>query len=289
MIKTKSTYSKRISFLLISLVPLFTPMVQASDSLNPSTALPLTPIHSVTNNLDINQPAISIIIDDMGYRLKSGQRAVNLPGAITYSFLPHAPHVNQLSQLAHDQNKQVMLHLPMEAEGGKRLGPGGLTECMTEKKFVKVLEDSINSIPHVSGFNNHMGSLLTKSNVWMQRLMREVATDKKLFFVDSKTTSESIALQVARAEGLNSIQRDIFIDHEESKSFIQKQLRKLIRKAKRNGTALAIAHPKKITLIELEQWLPELERQGIKLVSVSKLINLRQQRKLALWKKSAQH
>ena len=53
----------------------------------------------------INQPAISIIIDDMGYRLRSGNRAINLPGAFTYSFLPHSPHSAALSKFAHDQSK----------------------------------------------------------------------------------------------------------------------------------------------------------------------------------------
>jgi hypothetical protein len=246
-------------------------------------------INSDTNNLDFNKPAISIIIDDMGYRLKSGHRAVNLPGAITYSFLPHSPHSNQLSQLAYEKNKEVMLHLPMEAESGKKLGPGGLTEDMTEKKFVEVLASNIESVPHANGFNNHMGSLLTKSQLWMTILMREMATDKNLFFVDSKTTSGSVALKVAREQGLQSIKRDIFIDHEESRKFILKQLRKLIKKSKRNGTALAIAHPKKITLSVLEEWLPELEAQGIQLVSVSKLISLQQQRKVALWKNPVNH
>lgn len=269
----------RFRILLISLLPFTIPLVQANEF----------PVNPVIKNYDLNQPAISIIIDDMGYRLKSGHRAVNLPGAITYSFLPHAPHVNQLSKLAHNQNKEVMLHLPMEAESGKKLGPGGLTEGMTEEDFAKVITSNILSIPHISGFNNHMGSLLTKNQLWMKRLMHKVAADNSLFFVDSKTTSESVALKVARAEGLKSIQRDIFIDHEDSKEFIQKQLKKLIKRAQRKGTALAIAHPKKLTLSILEKWLPELQAQGIKLVAVSELINLQHQRKLALWKKPTHH
>lgn len=114
----------------------------------------------------------------------------------------------------------------------------------------------------------------------MTRLMREMSTEKNLFFVDSKTTSNSVALKVARSEGLKSIQRDIFIDHEESKDFILKQLNRLIKRAKRKGTALAIAHPKKITLSVLEKWLPELEAKGIQLVSVSTLINLQQKTEL---------
>ena len=272
MMKQNQILQKGFCALIISLLPLTTSVVRADDSI-------VTPPITL-----INQPAISIIIDDMGYRLRAGNRAINLPGALTYSFLPHSPYSTALSKFAHDQSKEVMLHLPMEAESGNKLGPGGLTEGMTEKQFVQVLESNIESIPHARGFNNHMGSLLTKNQLWMTRLMREVATDKNLFFVDSKTTSQSIALQTARAEGLKTSKRDIFIDHEESEEFIQRQLKKLIKRAKRKGTALAIAHPKKMTLAILEKWLPELEAKGIKLVSVSTLINLQQEKRLALLK-----
>lgn len=281
MLKRNQHSRKGFRLLFISLLVTTFQVTQAADS--------SVDIASAINNLNITQPAISIIIDDMGYQLKSGNRAVNLPGAITYSFLPHAPHVKRLSQLAHDQDKEIMLHLPMESDAGKRLGPGGLTECMTEKKFFDVLDSSIDSIPYVTGFNNHMGSLLTKSQLWMTRLMRKVATDKNLYFVDSKTTSDSVALKVARAVGLKSIKRDIFIDHEASTIFIEKQLKKLIRKAQRKGTALAIAHPKKITISILERWLPGLKAKGVKLVPVSTLIALQQQRRLALWKNPVQH
>ena len=272
MLKRNQICRNRFRIIFISLLSLSSIVVQANQVLNESMNLELQAVQ---------KPAISIIIDDMGYRLYSGNRAINLPGDVTYSFLPHSPHVVSLSQLAHDQNKEIMLHLPMEAESGKKLGPGGLTECMSEKKFSKVLESSINSIPHVKGFNNHMGSLLTASKHWMVKLMSKVALEKDLFFVDSKTTNKSVALKVARAQGLKSIKRDIFIDHEETTVFINKQLRKLINKAKKNGTALAIAHPKKLTLAILEKWIPELEKNNIQLVSVSKLIKLQQQTKLA--------
>lgn len=266
MLKRNQIIRCGFRYLFISLLSLITSLVQANDlSLSKSSL-----------------PAISIIIDDMGYRLNSGSRAINLSGALTYSFLPHAPHVIALSKSAHQQNKEVMLHLPMEAESGKKLGPGGLTEGMTKQQFVEVLESNIESVPHVKGFNNHMGSLLTKSQLWMTRLMRKMASDKNLFFVDSRTTSDSVASAVAQAEGLQSITRDIFIDHEESNKFIHRQLKKLIKRAKRKGTALAIAHPKKITLSILEKWLPTLEHQGVRLVPVSTLIGLQQEKRLAL-------
>jgi len=266
----QSRFRLHFTSLTLLVIASLLPIAQAKDTL--------------LSNVNFEQPAISIIIDDMGYRLQSGLRAVNLPGAITYSFLPHSPHAVALSQSAYQKNKEIMLHLPMESEAGKKLGPGGLTECMTEDKFTEVLQSSLNSVPHVSGFNNHMGSLLTKSQLWMTRLMRKAAMGNKLYFVDSRTTSNSVAYKMARNAGIESIKRDIFIDHEDSKDFIQKQLKKLIVKAQRNGTALAIAHPKKMTLSILEQWLPELESKGIQLIPVSDLIALKQQRRLALWK-----
>lgn len=237
-----------------------------------------------TAQQSLNPPTISIIIDDIGYRKRDGNRAVNLPGDVTFAFLPHAPFSAQLAQLAHEKDREVMLHLPMQSEAGKKLGPGGLTEDMSEQQFLAVLKDSIESIPFASGFNNHMGSLLTKNTTLMKRVMQQVASNDQFFFVDSKTTSESVALQLARREGLRAIQRDIFIDHEPTPEFIQHQLKKLVEQARRKGTALGIAHPKKETLAILEQWLPRLAQMGVRLVPVSELIGLQQQQKIALWK-----
>lgn len=266
MLKRDLIIRNGFRYLFISLLPAVVFTAQANE-------------FSLRNS---SSPAISIIIDDMGYRLHSGARAINLPGALTYSFLPHAPHAISLSKSAYQQSKEVMLHIPMEAESGKFLGPGGLTQNMTQQEFIDVLESNVESIPYAKGFNNHMGSLLTKSKLWMTRLMRKMGNNKKLFFVDSRTTSESVALSVARSEGLQSITRDIFIDHEESNEFIHNQLKKLIRRAKRKGTALAIAHPKKMTLSILEKWLPTLEEQGVKLVPVSVLIGYQKEKRLAL-------
>lgn len=269
MLKENKKNRNGFCLFFISLLTLLVPLTQAQEFIV-STA----------------QPAIGIIIDDMGNQFWLGHRAVNLAGNFTYSFLPHAPHVAALSKAAHELNKEIMLHLPMQAESGRKLGPGGLTQAMSEESFIHVLDGNINSIPHVAGFNNHMGSLLTKSQLWMKRLMREVAARNNLFFVDSKTTSESVALKVARAEGLRSIPRDVFIDHKMTEDFIYGQLENLISTAKKKGTALAIAHPKKLTLSILEKWLPELKAKGVQLVSVSKLITLQQQQKKSLLKLS---
>ena len=235
------------------------------------------------------QPMISIIIDDMGYKYKAGQRAVSLNGNITYAFLPNAPYAQRLAKQAHQQQKEIMLHLPMESEANNRLGDGALTQCMTEKEFKNLVHRNLATIPHVRGFNNHMGSRLTKSPRLMEWLMQAAMFRDDLYFVDSRTTTESVAQYEADRRQIAATRRDVFLDYERSIDTVAKQLDELVETANRYGTALAIGHPYPETLAALEAWLPTLEQQGIKLVPVSELIRAQYQRRITSWQMSSFH
>ncbi|HKJ75984.1 MAG TPA: divergent polysaccharide deacetylase family protein, partial [Gammaproteobacteria bacterium] len=104
-------------------------------------------------------PAVAIIIDDLGDRLDAGERALALPGPLTYSFLPHTPYSARLARRAHALGKEVMLHLPMEAVAGNRLGPGAVTLHMNQAQLLRTVRSDLAAVPHVRGINNHMGSL----------------------------------------------------------------------------------------------------------------------------------
>ncbi|MEJ2142246.1 MAG: divergent polysaccharide deacetylase family protein [Gammaproteobacteria bacterium] len=230
-------------------------------------------------------PVISIIIDDLGYQLKQGTRAVNLPGKITFSFLPYSPYAKKLAEQAHQRQQEIFVHMPMQSDEAKKMGPGGLHQAMSEVELVKTVKDDLSAVPHAVGFNNHMGSLLTRMDTTMETVMK-AAYRPGLYFIDSKTTHDSVALQHARRVGIYSAIRDVFLDHVKTRQFIENQLDTLVKQARTKGTAIAIGHPYKITLEILEQWIPHVEAQGVKLVSVSELIQLREQRRLA-WQKSS--
>src|SRR3990172_819651 len=70
---------------------------------------------------DGDLPAIALIVDDMGYRHRDGQRVLALPYPLTYSFLPHAPSSRELAERAHLLGRDVLLHLPMEAQDHNHL------------------------------------------------------------------------------------------------------------------------------------------------------------------------
>ncbi len=222
-------------------------------------------------------PAISIIIDDLGHRLDQDLRAISLDGAVTCAFLPRSPHARRLATLAHMRGKEIMLHLPMQAIGAQPLDDGGLRVTMSRRQFADLVHEALQAVPHVRGVNNHMGSLLTQYPTRMQWLVEELKQHTgRLYFVDSFTTFQSVAHTVAADNNLPSIKRDIFLDSRRDPAFIADQFESLIRRARENGTAIAIGHPHPETMAFLEANLDRLKALGIELLPVSELIVRRQ-------------
>ena len=215
---------------------------------------------SLAHASDKRPAQISIIIDDMGGQLNAGLQALQLPGAVTYAFLPHTPHGRSLANAAHSLNREVMLHLPMQAMGSNKLGPGGLTLDMSRTQFNQTFLNDLKAIPHVTGINNHMGSLLTRHPGHMKWLMEEIKQQDGLFFIDSRTTHHTVANQIANEFEIPARQRDVFLDDDPSPAAISKQFERLIKKANQFGSAIGIGHPYESTLAILSQQIPHRRR-----------------------------
>lgn len=233
-------------------------------------------------------PAIAVIIDDLGNRQSLGRRVVSLPGPVACSFLPDGSHTGELALLAYDNGKEIMLHLPMQAlgQGAARRQAGELTAEMGREEFLDTLAHDIAAVPHASGVNNHRGSLLTQQTGNMAWLMQALHEFGELFFVDSRTTRETVAQSMAHAYGVPSASRNVFLDNDPSPDAVRSQFRRLLEMARRDGTALAIGHPHPGTLDVLAEELPRLEQQGVLLLPVSQLIARQQERRLA-WQGSS--
>ena len=236
----------------------------------------------------VQPPAIALIIDDLGSQIAKGKRAIGLPGPVACSFLPGGKHTAELARLAHRNEKEVMLHLPMQALGQSltRQHHGELTTDMPREDFLDTLARDIAAVPHASGVNNHRGSLLTQQTGNMGWLMQALHDHGELFFIDSRTTRETIAQDMALAYGVPSASRNVFLDNDPSPDAVRAQFRELLDRARRDGTALAIGHPHPVTLNILAEELPRLEQQGVLLLSVSELIARQQERRL-VWQGSS--
>ena len=201
---------------------------------------------------------VSIVIDDLGDRRAEGLRAIELPGSVTYAILPHTAHGATLARLAHSLDKEVIVHVPMEAVSGQALGPGGLTAALSHQQFEQRLLSAIASVPHAQGVSNHMGSRLTSMPRQMQWLMDILQMRHDWMFLDSRTTSNTVASSIARSAGLRTTHRDVFLDNDVNVSAIRARFREFIAKARMHGSAVAIGHPYSETLQVLAEELPRL-------------------------------
>ena len=223
-----------------------------------------TPVHA--------EKFASIIIDDVGNNLKNGQDIINLPAALTISILPKTSYARELARLAVKNHKEVMLHLPMQSVEHHKHSPGTLDLHMTKHEFNQQLRLNLNSVPYVSGVNNHMGSLLTRHPGHMRWLMNELSHRGGLYFIDSRTTSKSIAEKIANEYKIPSLSRDFFLDPDNNENTLRQQFDRFINKINQRGYAIAIAHPYPKTIKFLQNHLKELNEQGITILPVSKLV-----------------
>jgi polysaccharide deacetylase 2 family uncharacterized protein YibQ len=218
-------------------------------------------------------PLVALIIDDLGYDKKIAKKFLELDINLTFSILPHSPFQNEVARLASSKGLEIMLHLPMEPVEYPEVnpGPGTLLSSMSPDELIHQLEDDLNALPGIKGVNNHMGSKLTAESTQMYQIF-SVLKQRGLFFIDSRTTSDSIGKPSARLFQIPFAERDVFIDHYLKPDFIRKQIKELIRIARQNGAAVGILHPHSTTYRILHEMLPDLQNQ-VQLVSASKIVH----------------
>lgn len=218
------------------------------------------------------RPKLALVIDDIGWDLNMGRRVLNLPGALTVAVLPGTPVGSKLALEAHNTGREVMLHQPMTAERGQDAGPGNLLPDMEPAAIATMLAANLAEVPYHRGVSNHMGSLLTRCEASMNAVMAELSR-RGLYFLDNRTTPQTVALYSAQAANVPATRRDVFLDTIRDPEAIERALESAVRLAERRGHAVAIGHPHATTLEVLEAQLPYILRR-VELVPVSSLVTL---------------
>ncbi|HEX9909431.1 MAG TPA: divergent polysaccharide deacetylase family protein [Desulfatiglandales bacterium] len=218
-------------------------------------------------------PKVAIIIDDVGFDVELARSFLDLKLPLTLSILPTAPHAQAIAREAMGKGAEVLLHLPMEPKESNGDGPGSgaLLEKMGEEEFVETLNGHLSRIPGIKGVNNHMGSLLTEREDKMALLFRELKK-RHLFYVDSRTTPQTVASRVATEMKVPVASRSVFLDHDLSQEAMKVQWERLLAMARQHGHAVVIAHPHRETLVFLREHLQDL-RSEARLVRVADIVN----------------
>jgi uncharacterized protein len=235
--------------------------------------LPPRPLEKMQQLPGDKPPLVAIIIDDIGYDRHVTEKLLSLDAPLTFSVLPDGPFSRQLANAARSKGHEIMLHLPMEPMEYPQVnpGPGALLKRMTPDQLIGRLDQDLDQFQGLKGVNNHMGSGLSTSPQRMRQIFT-ILKKRGLFYVDSRTTAQTVARPSAELLHLPFAERDIFIDHFEDEAFIRGQLHKLIQRAQLQGYAIGIAHPHEITERMLSKLLPQL-KEKVELVPASMVVD----------------
>ena len=225
-------------------------------------------------------PAIAIVIDDLGSDIAFNRRAIALPRAVALSFLPYPEATPMLAREGAHAGHEILVHLPMQAKDGEENpGPMALRIDYSPDENVRRLDWALSRVPFHVGINNHMGSRFTED----RRALIPVAEalyGRHIFFFDSRTSANSQVVPVARAFGVPSAGRDVFLDDVQTTGAVTAQLALLEKDARASGVATAIGHPHDVTLAVLARWCAHLK--GYRLVPISFAMRMKTEREMSL-------
>lgn len=216
-------------------------------------------------------PKIAVVVDDLGPNKRPIQPLLNSAVPLVFSILPHEIHSKWIAETAYERGHEIIGHVPMEAETKKNLGAGGLYTWMKADEIRRVLEEDIESIPHIIGISNHMGSAFTADKEAMDILMASLKK-RKFVFLDSMTTQTSAGTVTARKHGVHLYKRNIFLDNKDDPVYIERQWKKAVTLAKQRGYAIVLAHPKRNTITFLEKII---RSNDVEFVTLSRLSMVR--------------
>lgn len=204
----------------------------------------------------VNNPIITFIIDDAGLSAANVKKYTSLPFPITIAVLPKLSQTKECAAVIRSSGKTMILHQPMQAINLKmNPGPGAVRQEMSLQEVRQTVKDNLMELGSgVKGLNNHEGSLITSDEMKIGAVL-DVVQDMGLYFIDSRTTKDTMAPQAALERDMKIYERDIFIDNIISREEMLNQIYRGLGIANKKGKVIMIAHVDKSVNI-----LPDLLR-----------------------------
>jgi len=218
-------------------------------------------------------PMLAIVVGDLGYDPVRDAEWLDFPEKITLSVLPFGPSSGTVAASAHSRGFGVILDVPMEprTEASDLTEPFRLRRSMTPTEICDRLDRMTRNVPQAVGAINHMGSAFT-TDAKAMRAFAVALKEKGFFFVDSGTVAGSLGMEASSEAGVPAIRRDVFLDDDPAPEEIRRQWKKAVALAKDRGSAVLVCHGRRETLQSLLGMIPELEKEGIRPVTVRELL-----------------
>jgi polysaccharide deacetylase 2 family uncharacterized protein YibQ len=219
-----------------------------------------------------NGAVLCVVFDDGGQNISQLKKCVALPFPVTVAVLPRLAHSAESARIVRQSKNEVILHQPMQAMNlNVNPGAGAIKPEMTENEVFATLSQNIAEISPIAGMNNHEGSLITENEVLVSFIL-QAASEKGIYFLDSRTSSATKVPSVAMEMGMGWYQRDIFLDNQKTRENYLAELKKGLDIANKKGHVIMIGHVWSAESLPafLEEAYPELALKGYRFATVSK-------------------
>lgn len=215
---------------------------------------------------------VALVIDDLGRSLEELADLHRLGVPLTYAVLPYESQTPEVVAALRRRHDEILCHLPMEPRSGGNPGPGALRAGMSPEQLRQSTLAAIAAVPGAVGVNNHMGSALSADPGSMSTILGVLA-ERGLFFLDSRTSAQSVGFRVATSLGVPAAERQVFLDDDPHSAAVAAEFQHLLEVARTRGSAIAIGHPHPATLAALAAEVPRAQALGYRFVQVSALLD----------------
>jgi uncharacterized protein len=240
------------------------PKPKAQPPARPESLPPVTAVEP-------GRARVALVIDDLGRNLADVDRMERLGIPWTGAVLPFESLTPEVVADLRRRRIEYLCHLPMEPVNANP-GPGALRLDMTSAQLAAATRAALDAVPGAPGVNNHMGSAMSSQAQAMTTILQELA-ERNLFFLDSRTSPQSVGYRLARELGLPAMERQVFLDGDPLEQTVTRRFHELLDLARTRGAALAIGHPHDYTFTVLEREVPAAVKAGYEFVPASYLLD----------------
>jgi len=249
-IKQKQSINKSNSTNLTQTTPIMPPSEIADYETSNIINKPSKHKTKITKKFKTKKPKLVIILDDVSFNYQV-KEIKQIPFKITPSFFP-ITKVHPNTPIYAKEFTAYMVHVPMQAVNYPHPEPDTMNINWSYIQIKTRISQIKKEFPNAKFINNHTGSKFTANLPEMKKLFKVLKQDN-LGFVDSKTTRYSKANKAEKIYHIPFYSRDIFLDDEQNVKYIQNQLKKAVKIAKKRGYAIAIGHPHSATIQALKK------------------------------------
>lgn len=246
-------------FFVLILIPLIFYKKLSHHRKDINVTLPI----AINKGRSVYKPKVAIIFDDFGENLKDIKTLYSLNIPVTISVIPGLKFSKNIAVIGARCGFSIFIHLPFQPKEETKFNTAKyqfISSSLTKNEIDAMLRYYLNYIRVAIGVNNHMGSAATQDKALMHYVL-EIIKRRGLIFIDSRTSSDSLAYVIAKEKGMLCGYSEGFLDSVHEPGAIRNKLYRLIDKAKEKGKIIIIAHPQANTFKVLKDTLPQLKKE----------------------------